>query len=247
MTPSTHTCAATCMKTCTQKDSMFGMFSKNTSMNKIKYGKTVYFMWNKSKHTMQGNKPGQMCFRVACVRAMYKDLKAKKEQTTGMGYPWERQRAWGWKTWSSQRRPVQCLSLCMFHCTRTHTEVSIYLFNKHVRMVVGVKLSEIYWSLLTASLQLPGFQAKGFLLLWYWSVSTASVILLVIKDTNSTHHALTGNSQALTTLQLVTHSPPPPAAATAAALQDRFYCSSYFTELKETKKREPVNFSKPLY
>lgn len=134
------------------------------------------------------------------------------------------------------------VSVCvMFHW---HTEVSIYLFNKHVRMVVGVKLSEIYWSLLTASLQLPGFQATGFLLLWYWSVSTASVILLVIKDTNSTHHALTGNSQALTTLQLVTHLPP---AAAAAALQDRFYCSSYFTELKETKKRESVNFSKPLY
>lgn len=109
------------------------------------------------------------------------------------------------------------VSVCvMFHCTCTHTEESIYLFNKHVRMVVGVKLSEIYWSLLTASLQLPGFQATGFLLLWYWSVSTASVILLVIKDTNSTHHALTGNSQALTTLQLVTHSPPPPPAATAA-------------------------------
>lgn len=110
------------------------------------------------------------------------------------------------------------VSVCvMFPCT--HTAVSIYLFNKHVGMVVGVKLSEIYRSLLTASLQLPGFQATGFLLLWYWSVSTASVILLVIKDTNSTHHALTGSSQALTTLQLVTHSPPV-AAAAAAALTD---------------------------
>lgn len=37
---------------------------------------------------MQGNKPSHVCFLVACVgRAMYKDLNAKKEQTTGLAYP----------------------------------------------------------------------------------------------------------------------------------------------------------------
>lgn len=134
---------------------------------------------------------------VFCVwlrRAMYSDLDAKKEQITDVDYPRERQRAWGRKIWSSQRGRVQCLSLFNVSLlTPTHRSIHI-LFNKRVRMVVGIKLSEMYWSLPTARSSAAWFPGHGLSLLWYWSVSTASVILLVIKDSNSTHHALTGNS-----------------------------------------------------
>lgn len=102
-----------------------------------------------------------------CKKSHVQRFKCQKGANHSHGLPM-RKRAWGWKTWSSQRRHGQCLSLCNVSLhVHAHRGIHI-LFSKRVRTVVGVKLSEIYWSLPTAvssAAWLPGHRLFASLVL----------------------------------------------------------------------------------
>lgn len=101
-----------------------------------------------------------------------------KDHSADLGYPWEKQRAWDWETWSSPRRHMWYLGLLNVSLhMRTHRYS--HIIQESTEMVVEVKRSGIYWLLPTAwssAAQLPGHKLS---LLWHWSVSTAPVTLPV--------------------------------------------------------------------